>query len=308
MVIIGAFAAIDVAMTDSRSDVLHQFLSHRHLEFGIFAERNANGVAHALGEQRAYAHGTLYAAVLAVAGFGYAQVQREVHILGIHSHHQSAHGFHHHHGVRCLYRYHHIVEILSHHHTQKLHHALHHTRRSVAVAAHNAVAERAVVHSQTHCRAMLLAYGDKGDERLGYFLYLASIFFVGEREFFECSRHVNKVAGIDSHLVGHASGFEGSFGIEVNIGHQRHIVAFIYQLSAYHAYAVGLTHALSGESHQVGSGIGYAATLCHAALYVVSVGRRHRLHAHRVVRTHHQVLYLHCSGGSALVVYHLVLS
>ena len=96
------FATRNRGMPLTRADVFNQFLRHRHLELGVLAKRHANGVAHALGKQRAYAHSTFYAAVLAVASLSDAQVQRKVHIFGIHSHNQSPNRFHHHHRVRSL--------------------------------------------------------------------------------------------------------------------------------------------------------------------------------------------------------------
>ena len=272
MIVARTFAAVDVAVTSSAGDILHQFLRHRHLEFGVFAERHANGVAYALGKQCANAYSAFYAAILAIAGLGNAQVQREVHILGIHRLHQAAHGFHHNHCVRGFYRYHHVEEVLRHHHAEKFHHALHHSGWSVAITAHDAVAERTMVHAETHCSAVFAANGYEWHQCFGDFLYLAGIFFVAESEFLECSRHVNKVARIDAHLVGLLRCLECCLGIEVDISHQWHIVALIDKMLAYHAYVVGLAHTLSSESHKVGSGIGYAAALRHTALYVVGAG------------------------------------
>ena len=53
-------------------------LRHGNFVHAVFRERNADGVADAVGQQRADADGALDAAILAVAGFGDAEVNRVI--------------------------------------------------------------------------------------------------------------------------------------------------------------------------------------------------------------------------------------
>ena len=291
-------------MSLTRADVFNQFLRHRHLQLRVFAQRHANGVAHTLGKQRANAHSALYSAVLAVASLGDAQVQRKVHIFGIHSHNQSPNRFHHHHRVRSLDGNHHVGETLSHKHTQELHHALHHSGRRVAVTAHDAVAERAVIHAKAHRRAMFAAQSNERHQGVANLRQFGNVFLVGEREFLERASYIDKITRIDTHLVGSDSRSKGSARIEMNVSHQRQLVALGDELTANHTNVIGLTHTLSGEAHKVGTGIGNAAALSHAALGVHGAGGGHRLHTHRIVGAHHQVLDAHRCGFATFIVNH----
>ena len=94
---------LDGGMAGTAGDVLHQLLSHRHLHFRVFAKRYTNGVAQAFRHQAANAHGALDAAVFAKTSLGNAQMQRKVHIFGIHGRHHTAHSLHHHHHIRRLH-------------------------------------------------------------------------------------------------------------------------------------------------------------------------------------------------------------
>ena len=86
-------------MAVTAGDVLHQLLSHRHLHFGVFAKRYTNGVAQAFRHQATNAHGALDTTVFAKTSLSNAQMQRKVHIFGIHGRHHAAHSLHHHHHI-----------------------------------------------------------------------------------------------------------------------------------------------------------------------------------------------------------------
>ncbi len=69
-----------------------------HGQFGLrrFGQRYSYGVADAFAEQGTYADSRFYASILAVAGLGYSEVERKVHVFGIHGANQKAYGFDHH--------------------------------------------------------------------------------------------------------------------------------------------------------------------------------------------------------------------
>ena len=91
--------SLDGGMAGTAGDVLHQLLSHRHLHFGVFAKRYTNGVAQAFRHQATNAHGALDTTVFAKTSLSNAQMQRKVHIFGIHGRHHAAHSLHHHHHI-----------------------------------------------------------------------------------------------------------------------------------------------------------------------------------------------------------------
>ena len=135
-------------------DVRGQFVCYRNFGFGRLGERNTYGIADAVGQEGTDAHRTFDAAVLTFAGLRHTQMQGEVHFLAAHGVYQQAHALYHHHRVRGLDRNHHVVKMHLGANTQKFHATLHDARRCVAVAAHDAVRQAAVVHPDAHSRAV----------------------------------------------------------------------------------------------------------------------------------------------------------
>ena len=84
-------------------DILHEMLCYGDFSLRFLAQRHPYRVADAVGEQRSYAHGTLYASVLAFACLRHAQMQRIVHALLLHCVHEKAHRAHHDNRVACFY-------------------------------------------------------------------------------------------------------------------------------------------------------------------------------------------------------------
>ena len=113
----------------------------------IFRERNADGVAQAVAQQRADADGALDPAVFAFAGFGDAEVDRIIPVRAefIQSRDQQAIALDHHLGIARLHREFEIMEIVLAADAGKFQRAFHHAQRRVAVTVHDAVAERAVI-------------------------------------------------------------------------------------------------------------------------------------------------------------------
>ena len=153
--------ALDRLMALTRGDIVNQLACHRNLELRFLTERDTYRVAKTLGHQRTYTHRTLDTAILAKSRLGHAQVQREMHILAVHGIDQTAHRLDHDHDIRRLHRNHHVHEFFLDKHPQEFHHALDHACRSVAIAAHDAVAQRAVVYAQAQCGVVLTAHGEQ---------------------------------------------------------------------------------------------------------------------------------------------------
>ena len=160
-------------------------------------------------------------------------------------------------------------------HPQKLHYRLNHAGGGVAVAAHDAVAQRTVVHAQAHGGVVLAADVDKRHECIVYALQLMVIFLVGIRQCLELAGRVNEVAGIDAHLVSDGGSGKCSLGVEMNVGNERHVAPRFAELGAYLANALSLAHTLRCEPDDFGTGSGKRLALSHACLDVVGVGVGH---------------------------------
>ena len=210
-------------MAGSSRDIVHQLAGDGHLKFGILAEGHPDGVSQAFGHECADAHSALDASVLAKSCLGNAQVEREMHVLAIHGIDQASHGFDHDGHVRGLHRDDNIHESLINKYPEKFHHTLDHAGSSVAIAAHDAVAERAVVHTQPDGGVVLTANGDKGQQGLTDASQLGLILLIAVFQLLESARRVHKVSWVDAHALAHRCRRKGSLGIEVDIGNQRDV-------------------------------------------------------------------------------------
>ena len=263
--------------------VIYQMSCHGNLGLGLFAERYAYGVAYSVGKQRAYSDGAFYASVLTFAGLCHSEMQRIVHVFSVHAADEQAHRAHHDHGVGRLDGYHHVVELLLLAYTQKLHAALHDAFGRVAVARHDAIGQRTVVHSYAYGRVVLAADVEERHEARLYLLQFGGILLVGVFQFLECPGRIYIVSGIHAHLFGIERGHVCHVRIEVHVCHERRVVTFGAQRGVDVLQVLRLACALCGESHELASRLYYAFGLKHACLGVVGVCGSHRLHAYRVV-------------------------
>ena len=223
IVIALAVIAFDRLMSLALSHVVYQFASYRHFLLGFLAERDTDGVAQTLGHEGANAHGALDTAILAKSGLGHAQMQREMHILLVHSVNQTPNCLDHDHDIGSLHRDDDIHKLLLHKDTQELHHALDHTSSRVAIAAHDAVAERAVIHAQTHSSTMFTAHGDKGQQFVMYAVQFSLVFLVGIIQPLERAGRIDKVAGVDADAFTHTGCRQRCLGVEMNVGNEGNV-------------------------------------------------------------------------------------
>ena len=159
-----------------------------------------------------------------------------------------------------------------------------------------------MVHAEAHCRVVLAANGEKRHHGTAYLLKFRGILLVGILQFLERARGIDKVAGIDAHLVGRGGCLECGFGIEMDVGDKRLGVACGMEGGADFTDIVRLAHSLCGQTHIVGSSVEDAAALRHAGVGVERRGRCHRLYPYRIVASKRHVTYLHCRGVTAAVV------
>ena len=118
-----------------------QRLRDRDFVNRVLGERDADGVADAVRQQRADADGALDPAVLAVAGLGHAEVDWIVPVraLRVEPGDEQAIGLDHHLRVGRLHREDEIVIVIFPRQTGEFQRALAHPERRVAVAVHDAV-------------------------------------------------------------------------------------------------------------------------------------------------------------------------
>ena len=190
----------------------------------VLGERDADGVADAVGQQRADADGALDPAILAVARLGDAEVERVIPVgpeleqpRG-----EEPVGVDHHLGVARLHRENEIVVAVLAGDARELDRALDHAGGRVAEAVHDAVGKRAVVGADAHGDAALLADIDQRLEGLvdaGEFLLVLVVGVFADGEFL----FVGEVAGVDADLLDPLRGFQGGVGLEVDVGDDGHV-------------------------------------------------------------------------------------
>ena len=141
-----------------------QCASNRNLSLRLLGQRDAHRVADALIEQRADADGRFDPPVLSVAGLRHAEMNGVVHPALSHPLSQQAIGLQNDHGVRGLHGENQIaipVGLADQHELQR---RFHHPLRSVAIAIHDPVRERAVIGPDAHAHAELFGAPDQRGE------------------------------------------------------------------------------------------------------------------------------------------------
>ena len=252
---------------------------------------NAAGGVYAVLKELTKKH-LLDTSVLTVTGFGHSQVERVVHVSLVHLGDEQTHRAHHDDSVRRLDAYHYVVELFLLADAQKLHAALDDAFRRVAVARHDAVGERTVVHADAHRCVVFAANIEEGHEAVFQFLEFVGILRVGILNLLEHARRVYVVARVYAHLLCVQRSHVSHVGVEVNVGNERCGVAVGTQLCVYVLQVLSLSATLRSESHEFAACLYDALSLSHARLRVVGVGCGHRLHAYRGVAAKLYVAYL----------------
>ena len=116
-----------------------QCLRYGDFGFGFFGEGDANGIAQAVFEQRAYAHGRFNASVFTIASFCDAQMERIVHAFGHHFVYQQAIGLNHDLRIAGFHGKHDVVIVEVNAYPRKFKCGFDHAEWGVAKSAHNAV-------------------------------------------------------------------------------------------------------------------------------------------------------------------------
>ena len=104
---------------------------------------------------------------------------------------------------------------------------------------------------------------------------------------------VDVVAGVDAHLLGIERGDVGNMRIEVDVGHERRLVAVGAYAGIDILEVLGFARALCGKTHQLSACLDDALSLGYAGSGVIGVGGGHRLDADRVVASHVDGTYVY---------------
>ena len=259
-------------------NLCEQVIADGDLVRRILGERNADRVAQAVAQQRADADGALDAAVLTVAGLGDAEVQRVIPVrpqLG-QARGQQPVALDHHLRVAGLHRELEIVEVAIARDAGELQSALHHAQRRVAVAVHDAVAERAVVGADTQRAIARFALVDEWRELGLNTLQLACVLFVGvfaDVEFFG----VGIVAGVDAHHLAPLHRLECGVRLKMNVGHDRHVRAARADAGDDRLEIGGVAFGLRGDADNLATHINQRHGLLNACIRVERAASEHGL-------------------------------
>ncbi len=127
-------------------NVSQECACHGDFFHGVFAEGYAYCVADSVG--------AFHASFEGISSLGDSQVERVVHVFGVHGADELSDGGCHGGHVGCLDGENNIVEVGLAAYAEEFHGALYHSVRPVAEAAHHSVGERTVVHAYAYCGAV----------------------------------------------------------------------------------------------------------------------------------------------------------
>ncbi len=288
---------------------LQDALGDGYLFLRFLAEADADGVADAVDEQRTDAHCALQPAVLALASFRHAQVQRIVHAFLLHLLAEQADALHHDHRVRGLNADHDVAEPFPLADAQEFHTRLHDALGRIAVARHDAVGEASVIHADADGRAVLATYIKEAAEALVQPFQLLPVLLVGIFQGLELTGRVDVVARIDAHFLHDGRSHVGHVRIEVDVGTERHVAIAAFDESGLDvAQVLRLACTLCGEANQLSARLDDAYGLLDAAFRVERGTSGHTLHSHGVFTADAQLAYLYfVSLSSHHIIYDLTI-
>ena len=262
-------------LADTCPDSLKDAVGHGNLLDGVFGEGDTDGVADAIDKQCTDAGSTLVTRFHRIARFGDAKMDGIVHTEGVHLLDKEACALHHHLHVAGFHGEDKLVVVLLAAHLGKLDGGLGHSLGGVAVTAHDALAERAVVGADAHGGVVLLAYLDEARHLLPYPLKLVGVLLFGEMGLAGVS--VGIVAGIDTHLLHDRGSRLGGEGVEMDVRHQRDSATATSQLVLDVIEVLRRLDVGGCDAYQLAAGFNKAQGLLDGGLGVHGVGVGHGL-------------------------------
>ena len=159
-----------------------------------------------------------------------------------------------------------------------------------------------MVHADAQRGVVLAADVEEADKAFFQPCQFGGVFLVGIFQLLELAGGVDVVARVDAHLLHDGGGHVGHVGVEVDIGHERAVVAFAAQGFAQGLQCLGLACALCGESHVVRSRVEYGAALAERGFDISGHRGRHALDAQRFVAAEGAVAHADLVGAAWTVV------
>ncbi len=137
--------------------------------------------------------------------------------------------------------------------------------------------KRAVVRADAHGHAALPAEQHQRREPLADALQLRQVLLVRVFDDLEFLR-VRVVAGIDAHFLHPLGRFQRGLGLEMDIGHDRHVAALAAQPPHDVLQIRRILHRGRGDADDLATHLRQRERLLHTRLRVHGVARHHRLH------------------------------
>ena len=176
--------------------------------------------------------------------------------------------------------------------------ALDHAERRVAVAVHDAVAERAVVGADADRDATFFTEEDQRREGFADALQLGGVLLVGVLLDGELLG-VREVARIDADFFHPARGFHGGVGFEVDVGHEGH-VATGFEQAALDVLQVGsVLDRRGGDADNLGTDVCQVERLLDAGRSIHGVAGDHGLHPDRIAAADAHLTDADLAAGTA---------
>ena len=274
-----------------------------NLKHRILRQRNSQGIANAIGQQGTHARGALDAGILALASLSHAQVNGVVPVEAFLSQslHQQAVSLNHDLHVGRLHGEYQLVVIQLAGNTGKLQRTLHHAIGRVAVAVQNAVGEGAVVRPQTHGAAVLLAEEHQRGKSRADFLDFLLVFIVGVVALHKLLL-IHEVAGVHADFLHPLGSLHSGIGLEVDIGHQRHIAPGGTQLAGNVFQIGGIYLGLCGEADNFAAGLSQCQRFTHAAGGIQRITGQHGLDADGIGASNPHISHHHLAGKAARIL------
>mmetsp|Transcript_28469 Transcript_28469/g.62659 ORF Transcript_28469/g.62659 Transcript_28469/m.62659 type:complete len:540 (-) Transcript_28469:255-1874(-) len=272
-----------------------------NLVLRVLSQGHADGVAQPVHQQGSDTNGGLHAAVLALTGLCYPQVQGVVPALLVHLLGQQAVGLDHDQGVGGLHAEHKVVVVVLAADVGKLKGALHHTLGSIAIVAQDPSRQAAVVGSNAHSTAQILALLHQRREHLLNVIPLrCELCGVIVVDGLKGLAAVCKVAGVDTDLLEAFSHHHGNSRLEVDIRYKGYIIPILEKLLTDLIASLCLPLALDCDAHNVCTSVSTLLHLVHGCLDIPCVSGCHRLQCNAVLAAHLHFTNMDSAGWPAL--------
>ena len=161
-----------------------------------------------------------------------------------------------------------------------------------------------MVNAYAYGGAVLTANIQERDKAFAYALNLLCVFLIGVFQLFERTCRIHVVARVDAHLLHITGGHIGHGGVEVDIGHERGVVAAGIEAFTYQPHVFRLACALSCHTNQFSAGLNDTYGLLNAALCIHGCGGGHGLQAYGIASAYGGTAHTYADGFAAVVYGH----